>query len=341
MGRKPSINLNLPKGVRARKRGAKIWYYLDTGGKPRKEIPLGNDYAMAIKKWAELEIDATPRHAAIITFRYVAERYTKKVIPTKAPSTQKGNLRELVWLYKFFDNPPAPLEKIEPINIRQYLDWRGNIRGKREKALFSHIWNWSREQGYTNLPNPCAGIKGISEKGRKYIYIEDSVFNAVYEKASQPLRDAMDMAYLTGQRPADVLKMTDHDIGVDNTLSVTQNKTKARLRISIEGELAILIKRILTRKANHKVRSFSLIVDDKGQRLTACALRGHFDRAREAAGINKESFQFRDLRAKAGTDKAESSGDIRQAQKQLGHSTITMTEHYVRDRKGSKVTPTK
>ncbi|SDW86980.1 tyrosine-type recombinase/integrase [Nitrosomonas oligotropha] len=341
MGRKPSINLNLPKGVRARKRGAKIWYYLDTGGKPRKEIPLGNDYAMAIKKWAELEIDATPSHAAIITFRYVAERYTKKVIPTKAPSTQKGNLRELVWLYKFFDNPPAPLEKIEPINIRQYLDWRGNIRGKREKALFSHIWNWSREQGYTNLPNPCAGIKGISEKGRKYIYIEDSVFNAVYEKASQPLRDAMDMAYLTGQRPADVLKMTDHDIGVDNTLSVTQNKTKARLRISIEGELAILIKRILTRKANHKVRSFSLIVDDKGQRLTACALRGHFDRAREAAGINKESFQFRDLRAKAGTDKAESSGDIRQAQKQLGHSTITMTEHYVRDRKGSKVTPTK
>lgn len=341
MGRKPSINLNLPKGVRARKRGAKIWYYLDTGGKPRKEIPLGNDYAMAIKKWAELEIDATPCHAAIITFRYVAERYTKKVIPTKAPSTQKGNLRELVWLYKFFDNPPAPLEKIEPINIRQYLDWRGNIRGKREKALFSHIWNWSREQGYTNLPNPCAGIKGISEKGRKYIYIEDSVFNAVYEKASQPLRDAMDMAYLTGQRPADVLKMTDHDIGVDNTLSVTQNKTKARLRISIEGELAILIKRILTRKANHKVRSFSLIVDDKGQRPTACALRGHFDRAREAAGINKESFQFRDLRAKAGTDKAESSGDIRQAQKQLGHSTITMTEHYVRDRKGSKVTSTK
>lgn len=341
MGRVPTVNKNLPKGIRARKRGAKVWYYYDTGGKPRKEIPLGSDYAMAIKKWVELEINATPRHAAIITFRYVAERYTKEVIPTKAANTQRDNHRELIWLYKFFDNPPAPLEKIEPINIRQYLDWRGKIRANREKALFSHIWNKAREWGYTSLQNPCAGINGFKETGRKDIYIEDSVFKAVYNKASQPLRDAMDLTYLTGQRPSDVLKMTEHDICDDNTLSVTQNKTKAKLRISIEGELATLIKRIQTRKSAHKVRSFSLIVDNNGQRLTAHALRGHFDRAREAAGISKETFQFRDLRAKAGTDKAELSGDIRQAQKQLGHSTVTMTEHYVRDRKGSKVTPTK
>ncbi|TYP80016.1 MULTISPECIES: tyrosine-type recombinase/integrase [Nitrosomonas] len=66
-----------------------------------------------------------------------------------------------------------------------------------------------------------------------------------------------------------------------------------------------------------------------------------FYKARDKAGIDKDKFQFRDLRAKAGTDKADSSGDIRQAQKQLGHKSVTMTEHYVRDRKGNKVTPTK
>ncbi|WP_232439928.1 tyrosine-type recombinase/integrase [Burkholderia ubonensis] len=52
-------------------------------------------------------------------------------------------------------------------------------------------------------------------------------------------------------------------------------------------------------------------------------------------------FQFRDLRAKAGTDKAESSRDIRAAQRQLGHTSIVMTEHYVRERKGDRVEPTK
>lgn len=54
-----------------------------------------------------------------------------------------------------------------------------------------------------------------------------------------------------------------------------------------------------------------------------------------------EAFQFRDLRAKAATDKAESTGDIRQAQKQLGHTTIAMTEHYTRDRRGDTVKPTR
>lgn len=52
-------------------------------------------------------------------------------------------------------------------------------------------------------------------------------------------------------------------------------------------------------------------------------------------------FQLRDLRAKAGTDKADSAGDIRQAQRQLGHTSVAMTKHYVRNRRGDKVGPTR
>ena len=63
--------------------------------------------------------------------------------------------------------------------------------------------------------------------------------------------------------------------------------------------------------------------------------------AREAVGVEKAEFQMRDLRAKAGTDKAESSGDIMRAKDQLGHTTVGMTEQYIRNRKGKKVMPTK
>jgi len=35
------------------------------------------------------------------------------------------------------------------------------------------------------------------------------------------------------------------------------------------------------------------------------------------------------------------AGDIRKAQRQLGHKSVTMTEHYVRKRRGDKVEPTK
>jgi integrase len=70
-------------------------------------------------------------------------------------------------------------------------------------------------------------------------------------------------------------------------------------------------------------------------------LRYGFDDAREKAGIPKKEFQMRDLRAKAGTDKAEDSGDILKARDQLGHTTVTMTEQYIRNRRGKKVTSTK
>lgn len=82
-------------------------------------------------------------------------------------------------------------------------------------------------------------------------------------------------------------------------------------------------------------------MNEDGQPLTYYALRSRFDKARELAGIEKATFQFRDLRAKAGTDKTDNTGDIREAQKQLGHASVTMTEHYVRKRRGDKVTPTK
>lgn len=342
MGRKPTRNKHLPAGMRARHRGKVIYFYLDTGARPRKEIALGKDYVLAVQKWAELTISATPGTAQI-TFRYVAERYQRDVMPKKALATRKDNLRELEQLYRFFDNPPAPLDTLEPINIRQYLDCRrsAKVRANREKALFSHIWNYARETGLTNKPNPCAGIKGYKETGRN-IYIDDAILQAVWEAAELPLRDALDLAYLTGQRPADVLGLSRADIR-DGALHIEQNKTGKKLRIIVEGALDVVIKRISSRK----VMSLMLVNNEQGYPMTKAMLRGAFDRARLAAieknpkfAVQIKAFQFRDLRAKAGTDKEGTSG-MSAAQDQLGHTTPTMTAHYVRNRLGKLVKPTK
>jgi hypothetical protein len=124
-------------------------YYYDKGGKPRREIPLGSDYALAVKKWAEIEIDARPRHVEIATFRYVAERYQREVLPTKAPRTQRDNLKELSNLLAFFDDPPAPIEQITPQHVAQYMKWRKDapVRANREKALCSHQHTGAKEAG--------------------------------------------------------------------------------------------------------------------------------------------------------------------------------------------------
>ncbi len=125
-----------------------------------------------ILEYAKLEKDRASSAAAksVLTFSYVAERYMEEVVPTKAPATQRGNARELKQLLSFFNDPPAPLEAIEPQHVRQYLRYRGKtapVRANREKALLSAIWNFARETGYTALANPCSGVKGNRETDRK------------------------------------------------------------------------------------------------------------------------------------------------------------------------------
>ncbi|HCF3157280.1 TPA: integrase [Pseudomonas aeruginosa] len=297
MGRRPTKPGSIPR-LRERRRGDKIYYYYDLGGKPRKELSLGTDYGLAITEYARLERARTAdaKLAETLTFRYVAQRYFIDVVPTKSPTTQKDNARELKQLLAFFDDPPAAIGDIEPKHIKQYLIFRRSapVRANREISLFSAIWNYAREMGYTKLAKPCSGVKRNRERGRD-VYVEDDLYAVVYEAADQGLKDAMDLSYLTAQRVADTLKMDERDIR-DGTLAIRQGKTLAKRRI---------------------------------------------DKAREAAGIPKSAFQFRDLRAKGGTDTAESSGDILQARDQLGHTTVTMTEHYIRDRKDKKVKPTK
>jgi len=349
MGRKPTVYLNLPTRMRARaKAGGKIWYYYDAGGKPRREIPLGCEYTTAVRKWIELQGDQPERTGQIVTFKHVADRYLREVLPTKAARTQRDNLKELAWLLKFFNEPPAPLDSIKPAHIRQYLDWRSQtakVRANREKALFSHIWNMARAWEITDKPNPCAGIKGFSEPGRD-IYIEDNVLEAVWNTADIALRDALDLAYLTGQRPADTLAMCATDLR-EGALTVRQGKTGKSLRIAIVGELATLLTRIEERKKGHRIHTLALICTETGRALTEGALRARFEKSRTKAAKSHPAladailaFQFRDLRAKAGTDKADTDG-MREAQMQLGHKSMKMTEHYVRSRRGEKVTPTR
>lgn len=333
MGRRPTEPGAITR-LRKRKRG-KLTYYYYLGGSPRREISLGKDYGLAILEYAKLEKDrtATAHVKSVVTFAYVASRYLVEILPTKAARTQKDNLAELKQLLAFFNGPPAPLDEIEPQHIKQYLRERG------KKALMSAIWNFAREYGYTSLANPCAGVKGHKETGRG-VYIEDDVFASFYEKGCAPLRNTMDLAYLTGQRMADVLKMDERDI-VGGYLSIRQNKTAAMQRMEVAGQLEEVSTRISARKAALKIRSTKLIVTVEGAAMTTAILRKRFDDAREAAGVPKADFQMRDLRAKADTDKAESSGDILQAKDQLGHTTIAMTEYYIRKRKGKKITSTK
>lgn len=341
MGRRATHPDSIPH-LRARRKGRKVFYYYDHGGKPRHEEPLGCDRGIAIRRWAEIEgLHDAPPHATVM-FRWVGEQYLreKTVQKAKAPRTLDDNRKEFTKLCEFFDDPPAPLNAIKPLHVRQFLDWRGRtakVRANREKALLSAIWNFARSKGYTEQTNPCAGIKGFKETGRD-VYIEDEQYFAIRDQGDETLQDAMDLAYLLGQRPSDVMELDLTQLR-DGAVNIQQHKTGAKIRVEIVGELATVLKRITKRKASYKVCTTRLIVNQYGRPIGVHALSLRFAKARTAAGV--PSVQFRDLRAKAATDKAETTGNVREAQKLLGHAGIRMTEHYVRNRRGALVQPTR
>lgn len=352
--KKPS-NRDLPprllRRVRTLKSGKQwVGYYYDgrdENGK-RVEIPLGNDLDVAKVEWAKLDRKAVPKITRLLCD--VFNRYERDVIPGKMPRTQKDNLLSLKQLRAAFGD--APIDAITPQMIAQYRDKRtGKVRANREISLLSHIYNMAREWGVTEKDNPAAGVRKNKERPRDF-YAGPEIWNAVYQYAASELRDAMDLAYLTGQRPADVLSMRAADC-CDQYLQVAQGKTSKKLRIELcsadqANHLGQLVTRLLNQRKERGVRNPFLITTPEGRAVTASMLRLRFDDARKSAVGNAlaiedmelaeqiRQFQFRDIRPKA----ASEIGDLSHASRLLGHSDKRITDTVYR-RVGEIVKPTK
>jgi len=354
MRRKNSANLDLPPRMLRRSatlKSGKIWigYYYngrDADGK-RKEIPLGGDLDQAKVEWARLERKAPPKPSHLLGALF--DRYVKEIIPKKGVRTQSDNMKELKQLRKAFEQ--APIDSITPQVIAQYRDARtAKVRANREIALLSHMFTIAREWGLTTNANPCFGVRRNKEKPRDY-YAGDIVWNAVYTEAVQELKDAMDLAYLTGQRPADVLKVATTDLNA-GFLVVKQGKTEKKLRLRLEdagvqSALSTFINDLQERRALAGIKTSRLITNTSGLRMSQQMLRNRWDEAREKAAIKAgadgdsslavliRQFQFKDIRPKAASEI-----ELAHASRLLGHSTEEMTKKVYR-RVGEIVKPTK
>lgn len=354
MRRKNAANLDLPPRMIRRNatlKSGKIWtgYYYngrDANGK-RKEIPLGGDLDQAKVEWARLERRAPPKPSHLLGSLF--DRYVKEIIPTKGLRTQSDNMKELKQLRKAFEK--APIDSITPQVVAQYRDARtAKVRANREIALLSHMFTIAREWGLTSNANPCFGVRRNKEKPRDY-YAGDIVWNAVYSEAVQELKDAMDLAYLTGQRPADVLKVATTDLNA-GFLMVKQGKTEKKLRLRLEdagvqSALSAFINDLQERRALAGIKTSSLITNTSGLRMSQQMLRNRWDEAREKAAIKAgadgdsslavliRQFQFKDIRPKAASEI-----ELAHASRLLGHSTEEMTKKVYR-RVGEIVKPTR
>lgn len=311
MGRRRTRDLDLPP-LMYRKRGR--FYY------GKANVALGPDFGKALRRYAELHGGA----AGPGTFAEAVRQYTLDELPKKAAKTADEYERQLGTLVQVFGRCPLDGGSIRPKDVHDYLAARPRIAGAREKALMSAVWNFARRIGLTDAPNPCAGVR--APKARRTRYVTDAELAAALAAADPTLAGFMELAYRTGQRPGDVLRMTRADVR-DAALWVTQAKTGAKVRIAVVGPLEALLERL---RAIHKVGSLYLIHNHRGQPLTIAAMQKRWEIVRARIGAD---WQLRDLRAKAATDAAGG------AQELLGHAAATTTDGYIRRIAGGLAQP--
>jgi len=357
MPKPKSTHRNLPPRMTLRtyrNKAGDVWigYYYehkrDAAGK-RKATPLGPDLAEAKKKWAEIEGKEAPTDPTTIAGVYLAYMAWANNRTESTLSVRTLSDRAKYWLKLEPVYGPTPINAILPEHILPYFHARSSkSSGKKELKFLSVMFNWARGRGLMRVPNPCAGLFAQMKvaEGRN-IYVEDEWLALVYASGSDLIKDALDLAYLTGQRPADVKKMRwdwikDGALIIGGAPRPGQRKTGARLRIVVEGELKALLERIKARG----IKGLTVLTDPKGQPLNDFGhFRNQFKKARDVAqkvaeesGVEFVRFQFRDLRPKAASD-IDSLHSIKSAQKLLGHTTEGMTAEYIRQRRGDVVHP--
>lgn len=304
---------DLPPGME--RHGAQYRIRRTVEGK-RVSINLGTDLDAALAEYSRLRGEGDGRLSAII------KRYRKKEIMSKAPKTQREYERQLDRLERVFGHMyPAEIQAHHAI---EYLDRFGSVAANREIALLRAVLTKAVHWGHIKA-NPLFGLQYRNPERARSRVVEPEEIRYVMRRAPQRVRLVIWLAYLTGLRRDDILRLTAFD-AKDDALHVGESKTGKRVRIAWTPSLRRAIRRAQDASTD-ATRLFPISAsgfDSQWQRLR-----------RTLSGEGYELFQLKDLRAAHASAVDDRGGD---ATHQLGHSSAAVTQrHYLRS--GRKVTP--
>jgi len=311
----------------------KAYYYdhgYDSTGRRYWE-PLGSSLPEPKLKWARIEAERKEPTRGD-TVAAMLHYYRVKHLPALAERTQKDRSEHLNVLERAFGHMKP--DAVKPQHIAQYLEaHKAPVSANRQIATLSVAYTKAMRVGMASR-NPTLGVERNKETGRDR-YITDAEFLAVKALADEHGQAVMDLAYATGMRQGDLLKLTPFQV-TDDGLVLRQGKTGQRQVMTLTPELADVIRRL---KASRKVQGMTLVRTRRGQAYTANGFKAWWQRLQKRAireGVITERFTFHDIRAKAATD-ADDQGHDPQAL--LGHTTRKQTETYLRSKKAIRVQP--
>ena len=318
--------------ARKRKSGkVTVYYFYDRRPEGEADIPLGTDFAEAVKKWDEIH-NQTARTAGTLEEAFAA--WEKGPLTEYASAeTRRGYTKSLRQIRPVFG--PATWDQVDLKTLKGYLKARtAKTQANREMALLSLIWNWSRGE-YTDLPWPAAGMEKSKWKNKEQprrIKVLDEIWSAIRHEGNQTLQDCMDLGSATGMRLTDCVSVL---LPRGDLLHLEASKTgkEAEWDMSLSATLPDLLRRRRALGADHLM----LLSTPDGQPVGLRSLGYHWDKARTRAAVKAyianddelaraiKALYLRDARKRA----AQKSENLEAASELLQHSDKRLTErHY-------------
>ena len=312
--------------------GGQVWVYYtyDMRGTGKPDVRLGTDYALAIEQWKKLHLD---QPLTVGRIQEAIDRWREFEIPKYENAGTRNDYTKQLRRVEAAFGQMAWHEVNLPV-LRTYLDLRtAKTQGNRELSVLSIVWGKARLWGMTELQWPAAGLKDWKnpESARQF-EVTDAMFDAVYQKADQVLRDAMDIATATGMRLTDVRTVR---MPVDGRLRFKAGKTGKWAYFEVAQSPVLTA--LLERRGN--ADSVMLLTTKTGRQVSASMLRDRYDEAREAAAKANpalaediRAMYLRDMRKRA----ADLAEDNDAASKLLQHSSKKVTDDHYRT-KGTRL----
>ena len=324
MGRKRQSNHSLPPRMHLK---AGTYYYV-TSAPARKWIRLDKDLARAKLLWAQLESGKPLGGSffpALLQQWMASDQYM-----ALADATKKTYQTLIDLLPSVFD---GPLEAIKPMHVARFMDaHESKAQANLGRVILSNVFDFAIRRGVVDCPNAAKMVPKFTIKGRDR-FLTDEEFNLIRENGNDVVKVAMDIAYYTGARITDVLKLRLADCR-DEGLFVEQHKTGKRQLFTWSDSLRDAI--ATAKKLPRPIRGLHLLCTNKGKPYTYSAFYTIWNGACTRAGV--KDVHFHDIRGKAATEAKQQGQDY---QALLGHASKAMSDKYIKRREIERVEPVK
>jgi hypothetical protein len=288
--KRPAVEL--PKYVQRIVDGGREYFYFQKGRSssspgPRLKLPKGPhdaEFWTTYKTYLGSEPPSGRTFDALIASYSIAPEFTKRSEATRRAYSRYLEIVSTAW-------GKLHVGSLRPKHVIQFRDaWAETpVAANQLLSVLKMLINWGIPREFSET-NPCIYVPKlqVEEQGARPWPLW--AYELIEEHAREDIRRAVLLARYTGQRQADVLRMSPSHVE-DGGINVVQQKTGKELWLPLHADL---------RGALEAWDTSPFVQTPKGERYTSDGFRSAWTRLMNetpAGRIRREGFTFHGLRA--------------------------------------------